>query len=1069
MKKLTLKSLLFLLAAVIGCLSALAQDEKTFKEQQKESKTFLIVDSYSEASPWSKSVILPISYYVANNDNVHTELYHLNSVLITDTTKYRQVYDEFFNRFGEKKIDYIAFIGQVAFTFRDEAKRRWGDDLPMFLITRDLSIGDTEYYLSSYKQVPDRTRLKSLSDLRGNYNFTTLYVPNYYKETIDMMYSMLPKMEELVFFIDKAYYNRHLATNVETYLAENYPNVEFKLVRANASDNITLQYFLMHKSETTGLLMSSWFYEKTGPFGYPILVSGDLSLLSSSANPIFALRHAFMDLGAIGGVFYDPQKLYEDISSIVKGMVNGVQPRDMRFYSGGDNPVKMINYPSLIEYDLLQNNCPPDTIFINKPKTFLEQYAWQFITALLIFAIIIILMVRHNVVQKHEIKLLSSHKEFINYMPIPYSKARILYTPDLKVATIQYEVHNQAFDDIVKENGQEDISFIQKGKSEIQKGKSYILFPPEEISKWTTQLITTNRPVKFEKTFLRTGKCIEFTLCRVQSRKKNSKEIVEYIDIFADDITERKANEIKLRDTTQRLNQSIKIANIVPWEWDMENDIMYVNSDLFRRNDNSPTSHPENDKWSAIPTAEFMRMIVKEDREEMRHAREQLILGNIKQFHLEYRIAVNRKGKEEIEWFDASGEMAQDDKDGKSNKVVGTLMVVTDRKRQENELIESEEKARASDEMKSAYLANMSHEIRNPLNAIVGFSTLLAETDDPEKRKSFANLINAHNTLLLNLINDVLDLAKIESNKLDIHKAPTDLNQLMYTAGESIRMKLIRGVELVRIDGREKCFVNIDANRIIQVMLNLLTNAAKFTFSGSITYGYEIIGNNRLHFYVRDTGIGISSENKERIFRRFDRINTNVEGSGIGLSICKHIIEHMGGNVGLDSDGEGKGSTFWFEIPYEPVEENLVEGNHETPAPAASGDEAPAKNATDSDNRPLILIADDIEGNYELFKNFLGKNFRHEHAWDGMEAVEMYKSHKPDLILMDIMMPKMDGYQATKKIREYDKDIPIIAVTAHAYPSERKRILSSGFNDFLPKPVSRENLYKAIEKQLQKA
>lgn len=1054
MKKITPISLLLLQAALIGCLPTVAQDVNAYKEQQMESKTFLIVDSYSESSPWSKSVILPISYYVANNDNVHTELYHLNSVLITDSIKYRQVFDEFFNRFGDKEIDYIAFIGQVAFTFRDEAKRRWGDDLPMFLITRDLSIGDTNYYISGYKQTPDRTRLKSLSDLRNDYNFTTVYVPNYYKETIDLMCSMIPQMDELAFFIDGAYYNRHLASNVETYLAENYPAIKFKLVQANAADNITLQYFLMHRSETTGLLMSSWFYEKTGPFGYPILVSGDLSLLSSSANPIFALRHAFMDLGAIGGVFYDPDNLYEDISTIVRGMVNGVEPRDMKFFSGGDSPVKMINFTALTEYGLRESNCPPDTVFINKPVSFWEKYTWQIITFLLVLIIVFILIARHNMAQKHKIELLSRHQRFINYMPIPYSKARVQYTPEMKVANIQYEVSNKAFDDIKEENRQPD--------------KPYILFPPEEISKWTTELLNTTRPVKFEKTFPKTGKCIEFTLCLVQSRRKNSKEVVEYIDIFADDITERKANEIKLRDATKRLNQSIKIANIVPWEWDMENDIMYVKSDLFRRHDSSYDS-PDNDKWSAIPNPEYMRMIVQEDREEMRHAREQLILGKIQQFHIEYRIVIPRRGKDEIEWFDVSGELAETDQNGKPSKVVGTLMVVTERKRQENELIESEEKARASDEMKSAYLANMSHEIRNPLNAIVGFSTLLAETDDPEERKSYANLINAHNTLLLSLINDVLDLAKIESNTFDIHKTPSDLNQLMYTAGESIRMRLHRGVELVRVCGMKKCYVNIDANRIIQVMLNLLSNATKFTYSGSITYGYELLGGTTLHFYVKDTGVGISAENKARLFRRFDRLNSNVEGNGIGLSICKHLIEHMGGKVGIDSEGEGRGSTFWFDIPYEPVDESQVkEVPEEVREEVAEAPQkpAPAKISFDTDKRPLILIAEDIEGNYLLLKNFLEKNFRHEHAWDGEEAVEMYKAHKPDLILMDIMMPKMDGYQATDRIRQLDKDIPIIAVTAHVYAAERKRILSSGFNDYLSKPVSRENLQKAIWKQL---
>lgn len=1045
---------------MLCCLTSSAQVEEYKESQKANSKTFLIVDSYSELSPWSKTVIRPITYYMANNDNVHAELYHLNSVLINNEDEYQKVFNEFFTRFGNKKIDYVAFIGQLAFTFRDEAKRRWGDDVPMLLITRDITVTDTRYYFSVDTIPKGCAPPRPIADLRGDYNLTAIYVPNYNRETIDMMNSMLGGMDKLVLFVDGAYYNRTIASDTETYLAENYPEVDFELVRANADDNYALQYYLTHNEKHTGLLMSSWFYEKDGPLGHPILVSGDLNLISSSVNPIFALRQAFMNFGAIGGVYFEPSVLSDKIMTVVEQMVNDVQPRTIKLSSDDDHPVCMIDYPQLKEYELSESNCPEDTVFVNKPLSFWQKYSWRIITAILLIAVILFLMARHNMAQRHEIEILQRDQKFIDNMPVPYSKARILYTPDMKVANIEYTLYNQAFADLLKENG--------------ARGKTYILFPNDFIAQKTTEMLKDGRPVKFMHHFTNSDRYIVFTLCIVTASRKNSVEVVDSIDIFANDITDRQKNERKLRETSQRLDLTINIANIIPWEWDMKSDIMYMKApEIFKRRDNTYSSDPEKEQWSAVPTAEYMRMLVSEDKEEMRHVREQLILDKISQFHIEYRIKVNRQGKEVIEWFDVSGAVSERDDAGKPSRVIGTLIVVTDRKRQENELIEAEEKARDSDRKKSAFLANMSHEIRTPLNAIVGFSNLMAETDDPAKRKEYADLINMNNNMLLNLVNDVLDLSKIESNTLDINKTATDLNDLMLSAGRSMNERVKPGVELRMVNGSPHCYVNIDANRIMQVMLNLLNNASKFTDTGSITYGYDRLGANKIHFYVKDTGAGVSPQNQERLFKRFDRLNSKVHGTGLGLSICKHLIEHMGGEIGMESKGEGKGATFWFNMPYEPVDESLVQSYAppvpETPVPPAPQSvTAPEKhgNTFDTENRPYILIAEDIEGNYLLLKSFLSKNFTLEHAWDGSEAVEMFSRRRPDLILMDISMPKLNGYQATEKIRQMDPDIPIIAVTAYAYATDRKRILSSGFNDYVAKPISRAELNKAIERHL---
>lgn len=1062
MKHLSAKSLLLIAAVLSCCITAFAQSAKSFVTQQREkSKTFLIVNSYSEATPWIKSVMTPITYYIANNDNVHAELYHLNSVLITDSTTYNKVYEEFFKHFDGHKIDYVAFIGQMAFTFRDEIQRRWGEDIPMLLITRDITIADVDYYFSGYQPAKTISSHKSLAEIKKDYNFTAVHTPDYYKETLELMIHMLKDMDKLVLFTDAAYYNRHMANNIKTYITENHPDIKYEWVKASMDDNLWLQYYLTHTDLRTGLLMSSWFYEKTGPLGYPILVSGDLNLLYSSANPVFSMREAYMELGSIGGVFSDPEIQKSMITDAVDRIVNGEQPRDIPFYSTKDYTETIINHELLLDYELSEKVCPADTVYIGKPLSFWEKYLWQVVAVLIGLAVVAFVIIRRNMAQRHEIELLSRHQKFIDIMPVPYAKARIQYSPQMEVTNINYLVYNQAFDELIKKNKAKD--------------KSYILFPNHFIAQKTTEMLTTGKPVSFVYHFPSTDSYYIFTLCIVEARKRNSIDIVDSIDIFAVDITERQKNQRELRELTQRLDLTIGIANIIPWEWDMKSDIMYFKStDLFKRYEVSKEINPEKENWSALPTADFMRMMVNEDKEETRHVREQVILDKINQFHIEYRLKIQRKGKEEVEWFDVNGIISERDDEGNPSKVIGTVMVVTKQKQQENELIEAKEKATQSDKMKSTFLANMSHEIRTPLNAILGFSTLMCETDDPQKHREYASHISKNNEILLTLVNDVLDLAKIESNAIEIIKTPTDLNSLMHTLEESLKSKLQKGAALVMKNGERDCFVNIDSNRLAQVMMNLMSNAAKFTSHGSITFGYDILGNDKLRFYVKDTGIGISPENKARLFKRFDRLNTQVEGTGLGLSISKLLVEQMGGEVGIDSKGEGMGSTFWFTLPYEPASEADIENAKLTAAaktgmaPVDAQAQASTDDAEGSGKRPLIMIAEDIEGNFLLLKSFLGKKYDIEHAWDGQEAVEMYRRHKPDLILMDIGMPKMDGYQATAQIRQTDKQIPIIAVTAYAYATDRKRIMSSGFNDFVAKPISREALFATIDRHLHK-
>lgn len=394
---------------------------------------------------------------------------------------------------------------------------------------------------------------------------------------------------------------------------------------------------------------------------------------------------------------------------------------------------------------------------------------------------------------------------------------------------------------------------------------------------------------------------------------------------------------------------------------------------------------------------------------------------------------------------------------GRKPLIIGIARDVTNMQGVEQELILARIKAEQSDRLKTAFLANMSHEIRTPLNAIVGFSRLMTVADSQEDQVFYSDIINQNSEILLQLINDILDLAKIEAGTLEYIRKPMDLGELCRNIYEIHKERVQEGVVLVLDNKDVSLVINEDRNRIMQVITNLITNAIKFTFVGEIHFGFEVNGK-WINCYVQDTGIGIAGEKVKKIFDRFVKLNSFVQGTGLGLAICRMIVEKIGGEIGVESEVD-KGSVFFFTIPYN--------ANRKRLRPEKEMEEKRGmKKVGKSLCMHTILIAEDVDSNYLLLKSLIGEKYELVWAKNGNEAVRMYRKYQPDLVLMDIKMPCMDGLEATRLIRSYSVEVPVIALTAFAFETDKEKVLEAGCNDFLAKPVTLNELEKMLDKYM---
>ena len=514
-------------------------------------------------------------------------------------------------------------------------------------------------------------------------------------------------------------------------------------------------------------------------------------------------------------------------------------------------------------------------------------------------------------------------------------------------------------------------------------------------------------------------------------------DIVRYTG-FRQNISKQHQLDEELRERNYKMELTFKTVGMSYWDFDVE-------SGLFRA-----FNDPVNDFHSEKPISpeEYLSTTHPEDVDCVREYINRILLGVNSDFNLKYR----SKTKWDDEWQTllVTGIPIERNKKGQVTRYTGIKINNTKWEKMAQELKDLKEKAELTDRLKSAFLANMSHEIRTPLNAIVGFSELMINCDDSSEKEEYMEIIQSNNELLLRLINDILDLSKIESGILERKPEKFNMSKVCSELYTMIQPKVTNpDVKFCMDESGPECLIFLDRNRLKQVWMNYLTNAVKCTQSGYIKMGYSIEGKG-IRFYVEDSGVGIPVELQDRVFGRFQKLNEFAQGTGLGLAISRAIIEGAGGKVGFISQ-PGKGSTFWAWVPCE----------IEMPEKVSSVDSQPLDQPSVlneiSKEDLKILIAEDNDSNYLLVRHIL-KDYNLTRALDGADAVWKARNESFDLILMDMKMPVMGGLEATRRIREFNAKVPIIALTANAFDSDKGSAIEAGCNAFLAKPLSKKQI-----------
>lgn len=795
----------------------------------------------------------------------------------------------------------VVFIGDPAWLVCQPLfDKEWKDIPTVICYSRDSMPRNLENFVN--KDFLGEGKFVLTEVATAGYNLTVIKQPFYVKNTIDLIRRLQPEVKKIALISDDRYISAMVREEVCGVLEKDFPELKLDLLTSIDISTEKLLDTLMGYSREVGIIYNSWFVGKKQSESHYLSDNLQKIIYGFVDAPVFTLTEMDMETGAFAGGYFISASTFGKVAvQTIRQILDGVPARNVEGRIGGE-PKVYLNYHHLQHHGVDPNSITGDVVFYQVPPNFYQLYKEYIIIGL---AFIILLgaigLMRFHVMcqrrqqRQREFQLLSQYRKLVDNMPVIYIRKQLIFDEEGNVVDFIFRDVNNLFEEVFHCTRDR---VVGKRLSEADVDNQLLDYMMDKESGRITSFVfpEENNKIRY------------YDKLSFPSSEKN------FMDVFFIDRTEEYLVSLKMKEhqtSLEALNRRYELVlgatRLIPWTWDLLSktinyDITYVTHKLCKTKNSRMMTERDGDM-----------LVHPDDRAGMRETYYDLYYDRATIVRKEHR-SMFWEGSNEYVWFESFVTVGDRDGEGHPTLLVGGSLLIDERKKMEEELLKAKEAAEISNHLKSAFLANMSHEIRTPLNAIVGFSNVLAYTEDENERQEYIKIIENNNTLLLQLIGDILDLSKIEAGVFEFVYSKVNLNVLLMEVIRAARLRLKDDSVVVEfVECLPECVICSDVNRLMQVMNNLITNAIKFTAKGSIRVGYRLREDESLYFYVSDTGCGIPADKLKEVFGRFVKLNSFQQGTGLGLSICESIVTRLGGQIGVMSE-VGQGSTFWFTL-----------------------------------------------------------------------------------------------------------------------------------------------------------
>ena len=870
-----------------------------FAENTRGREYILVLSSINFNEAWANNLYQNILDEFSS-PGFHVEAEELSIPMMTRIEEVEEKREYLLSRYL-KPPKVVVFIGDPAWLVCQPLfDKEWKDIPTVICYSRDSMPRNLENFVN--KDFLGEGKFVLTEVATAGYNLTVIKQPFYVKNTIDLIRRLQPEVKKIALISDDRYISAMVREEVCGVLEKDFPELKLDLLTSIDISTEKLLDTLMGYSREVGIIYNSWFVGKKQSESHYLSDNLQKIIYGFVDAPVFTLTEMDMETGAFAGGYFISASTFGKVAvQTIRQILDGVPARNVEGRIGGE-PKVYLNYHHLQHHGVDPNSITGDVVFYQVPPNFYQLYKEYIIIGL---AFIILLgaigLMRFHVMcqrrqqRQREFQLLSQYRKLVDNMPVIYIRKQLIFDEEGNVVDFIFRDVNNLFEEVFHCTRDR---VVGKRLSEADVDNQLLDYMMDKESGRITSFVfpEENNKIRY------------YDKLSFPSSEKN------FMDVFFIDRTEEYLVSLKMKEhqtSLEALNRRYELVlgatRLIPWTWDLLSktinyDITYVTHKLCKTKNSRMMTERDGDM-----------LVHPDDRAGMREAYYDLYYDRATIVRKEHR-SMFWEGSNEYVWFESFVTVGDRDGEGHPTLLVGGSLLIDERKKMEEELLKAKEAAEISNHLKSAFLANMSHEIRTPLNAIVGFSNVLAYTEDENERQEYIKIIENNNTLLLQLIGDILDLSKIEAGVFEFVYSKVNLNVLLMEVIRAARLRLKNDSVVVEfVECLPECVICSDVNRLMQVMNNLITNAIKFTAKGSIRVGYRLREDESLYFYVSDTGCGIPADKLKEVFGRFVKLNSFQQGTGLGLSICESIVTRLGGQIGVMSE-VGQGSTFWFTL-----------------------------------------------------------------------------------------------------------------------------------------------------------